>query len=232
VEPLAGNVIPLTLKPGALRLQHIELEGCCLRTMELRTLLQACSGLKSFLYSSGSRETGLWGPSPTTVIELLEPFQDSLEKLSLNINVDRCEDWPDRRYQPKLIGSLAHMTALTVSDTVPEIWHGVGNGQIWEFAEVAHASSEGLFYFRLPPNLETLVFSLSQVADMISLKHLEDLIRTRAEILPNLRDLHVGVSPDRDDYKKEMEDLLESLEPYSHVGPQPLQVIISPVYLK
>jgi hypothetical protein len=183
----------LTLQPGALTLQHIELDRCCLRSEDLSTLLQACTDLKSFLYSSGKPEIGRSCPSPATIAELLEPFKHSLEKLSLDVNLDRCEARTDR-YQPKLMGSLAHMTALTVLDTVAEIWHDFAEGRIQASAERVYASQEPRLLSRLPPNLETLRFSLSQAQCMISLEHLEDLICMRVGSLPDLRTLHISYS--------------------------------------
>jgi hypothetical protein len=170
-------------------------------------LLQACTDLKSFLYSSGKPEIGRSCPSPATIAELLEPFKHSLEKLSLDVNLDRCEARTDR-YQPKLMGSLAHMTALTVLDTVAEIWHGVAEGRIQASAERVYASQEPRLLLRLPPNLETLRFSLSQAQCMISLEHLEDLIRMRVGSLPDLRTLHISYSFYDDLYKKKLRDLL------------------------
>jgi hypothetical protein len=115
-------------------LQHIELEQCCLRTEEVQTLLQACTNLKSFPYRSGGDAIGVWNPSPAKIVELLDPFKYVLERLCICINIERCEGWSNQQ-QPQRIQSIAHMTALKVVGTSPDIWHGAGHENVWKFLD-------------------------------------------------------------------------------------------------
>jgi hypothetical protein len=101
-----------------------------------------------------------------------------------------------------------------------------------ESAERVYASQEPRLRFRLPPNLETLTFSLSQAQGTISLEHLEDLIRMRVGSLPNLQTLQIYYSRYDKLHRKKLRDLLVSLVSYLHVGRRPLQVTVGPLYLK
>ncbi|RYN64906.1 hypothetical protein AA0119_g11472 [Alternaria tenuissima] len=122
-EPMAQELPPLALLSGTRALERIELENCCLRASDLRSLLQGCRGLKSFLYTSRRCEVGPWSPSPAKFVELLRPHETTLHALILDLDIHRYEDKTDDRLA--LIQSLAHMTALRVLVTAPEMWHSV-----------------------------------------------------------------------------------------------------------
>jgi hypothetical protein len=226
-EPLVAKTIPLTLQPGSLNLKRIELENCCLQTSDLRTFLTACTSVRHFLYTSGNRQVGPWSPSPARIINLLEPFRDTLEWLILDLDVHHYEDRDEN--QSDLIQSLAHMTALKVLVTTPEMWHGVQvpDGSLVDYDT---GSEERRLAFRVPPNVETLVFGLSEAERVISLSQLSDLIIMRTLRLPSLATLCVGGV--ELEYLAELEQLLLSLKPSLRNVFPTLQVRVGPEYVR
>jgi hypothetical protein len=226
-EPLVANTLPLTLLPGSLNLKRIELENCCLQTSDLQTFLTACTSVRHFLYTSGNREVGPWSPSPGRIIKLLEPFRDTLEWLILDLNVHHFEGRNENQFN--LIQSLAHMTALKVLVTTPEMWHGV---QVPDrsLVEYENGSEEQRLAFRVPPNVETLVFGLSEAERVISPSQLTDLVIMRTLSLPSLATLYVG-GVERE-YLAELEQLLLSLKPSLRNVFPTLQVRVGPEYVR
>jgi hypothetical protein len=226
-EPLVAKTLPLTLQPGSLKLKRIELENCCLQTSDLRTILTACTSVRHFLYTSGNRGVGPWSPSPGRIIKLLEPFRDTLECLILDLNVHRYEGRDENQFD--LIQSLAHMTALKVLVTTPEMWHSVQvpDGSLLDYDT---GSEERRLAFRVPPNVETLVFGLSEAEMVISPNQLSDLIAMRTLSLPSLATLCVGGV--EQEYLAELEQLLLSLKPSLRNGFPTLQVKVGFEYVR
>lgn len=226
-EPMAQELPPLALLSGTLTLERIELENCCLRASDLRSLFQGCCSLKSFLYTSRTCEVGPWSPSPAKFVELLRPHENTLHALILDLDIDRYEDKTDDRLA--LIQSLAHMTALRVLVTAPEMWHYVAvkddiatNGNI-ELEELGLS-------VRVPPNVETLVFGLSEAERTTSPSQLSDLLRMRTVMFPNLTTLSIGGLEQA--YLEEVKRLYLDLEPFMHTEPQELHAEVGPTYIK
>jgi hypothetical protein len=226
-EPLVVKTLPLTLQPGSLNLKRIELENCCLQTSDLRTFLTACTSVRHFLYTSGNREVGPWSPSPGRIIKLLEPFRDTLEGLILDLNVNHYEGRDENQFD--LIPSLAHMTALKVLVTTPEMWHSVQvpDGSLVDYDT---RSEERRLAFRVPPNVETLVFGLSEAERVISPSQLSDLITMRTLRLPSLATLCVGGL--EQEYLAELEQLLLNLKSSLRNVFPTLQVRVGPEYVR
>jgi hypothetical protein len=226
-EPTAQESLPLTLLPELLALERIELENCCLRASDLRSLLQGCYSLKSFLYTSKRCEIGPWSPSPATFVELLRPHETTLHTLILDLDVQWHEDKTEDRLA--LIRSLAHMTALRVLVTAPEMWHcvaaedGVVTNNIVAL-EGRHLSE------RVPPNVETLVFGLSAAETTTSPRQVSDLLRMRTVTLPNLTTLSIGGIEQI--YVEEIRRLYLDLEPLMRTERQNLHVKVGPIYIK
>jgi hypothetical protein len=179
------------------------------------------------LYTSGSCEVGPGSPSPGRIIKLLEPFRDILEQLILEVNVHHYEGRDENQFD--LIQSLAHMTALKVLVTTPEMWHDVQDSDRSP-AGYDTGSEERRLAFRVPPNVETLVFGLSEAERVTSPSQLGDLIIMRTLSLPSLTTLYVGgVEPE---YLAELEQLLLSLKlSLRNVFPT-LQVRVGPDYVR
>ena len=223
-EPRAEHVKPLSLRPGSLAIRELDLHNCCLQVSDMKILLQACPQLKGFYYTGGTRETGLYSPSPAKMIELLYPFRDTLQVLSLELDIDEHENWTPM--ENGLIQSLAHMTALKILDTTPEMWDAVEDTD-YELAGLddteAVPPADRRLCFRLPPNLEVLMFHLSEVEEMVSLHQLRDLFRKRAQVLPKLERIYIGARDE--EYLQDLDDVIVEEGTHLRGGPQPLMVI-------
>jgi hypothetical protein len=226
-EPMAQELPPFAVLSGTLALQRIELENCCLRASDLRSLLQGCCSLRSFLYTSRRCEVGPWSPSPAKFVELLRPHETTLHALILDVDIERYEDKTDDRLA--LIQSLTHMTALRVLVTAPEMWHYVAvedgvvtNGNV-ELEEMGLS-------VRVPPNVETLVYGLSEAERTTSPSQLSDLLRRRTEMLPDLTTLSIGGL--EQDYLEEVKRLYLDLEPSMRTEPQELHAEVGPTYIR
>jgi hypothetical protein len=217
----------LALSSGTLTLERVELENCCLGESDLQSLLRSCTGLKSFLYTSRKCEVGPWSPSPAAFVELLRPHQTTLHSLILDVEAQRYDDKTDNKLA--LIHSLAHMTALKVLVTAPEMWHSV-TGDDDEFDVEVAGSVEGRLSTRVPPNLHTLVFGMSAAEKMTSPSQLGDLVRMRKFMLPNLINLSVGGIDSV--YVQEVKQLYLDLDPFTSAGPHELHAEIGPIYVR
>ncbi|KAL6710349.1 hypothetical protein ACN47E_009295 [Coniothyrium glycines] len=221
-RPEVDLVQPLHLKPNISDLRYLDLQDCCLKVADLGALLQACRGLTTFMYSGKIHDSEWSSPSPAKMVELLHPFRNTLEVLSLEIDIDTYEGWD--LFQPELIDSLAHMTALKILDTTPEMWDAVETNDFeltTENEDDADVQQRRLCY-RLPPNVHTIMFHMSDVQEMMSLTQLSDLIRMRAELLPDLQFLYIG-TPD-EEYTEEIEELLRIMDDVRIEGKQALNV--------
>lgn len=226
-QPMIQELSQSALVSTTLALERIELENCCLRASDLQSLLQCCNGLRSFLYTN--RRCGLrpWSPSPADFVELLRPYETTLHTLILDVDVDHYEDKVDQR--GALIHSLSHMTALKVLVTAPEMWHCVAVGD----AMVMNSNigwEEWRLSMRVPPNVETLVFGLSEAERTASPSQLSDLIRMRTLILPYLTTLSIGgIDPV---YVEDIRRLFLDLEPFVYTRLQELQADVGSVYVR
>ncbi|KAI1665818.1 hypothetical protein L13192_09502 [Pyrenophora tritici-repentis] len=224
---LEREPLPLALLPRTLALEQIELENCCLRASDLRSLLQGCHSLKSFLYTSGRCEVGPWSPSPAKFVELLRPHETTLHALILDLDVHHYEDKIDD--QPSLIQSLEHMMALRVLVTAPEMWHYVAVDHDVVTSDTVELE-EWRLSARVPPNVEILVFGLSEAEKTTSLSQLSDLLRMRALMLRNLTKLCIGSIEQV--YAKAVQRLFLDLEPFMGTGPQKLHAEVGPTYVR
>jgi hypothetical protein len=225
-EPLLQEPSQFSSLYGTLALEQIELENCCLQEPDLRSLLQGCPLLKSFLYTGRRCEAGSWSPSPAEFVELLRSHETTLHTLILDLDVHPHEHKHGHRLP--LIRSLAHMTGLKVLVTTPEMWHSVAvqndvvknDNIVWD---------ERRLSVRLPPNVETLVFGLSEAEKTTSPDQLSDLVRMRTVMLPSLTTLSVGGIESV--YVEEIKRLYLNLEPFMRTGPQELHAEVGPTYV-
>lgn len=225
-EPDPANVVPLTLQPGSLScLGRLVLKYCMLRTVDLSNLIQACSGLKSLFYYKGEYEGGPHNLSPAKVIELLAPLKNSLEELSLDLDVEWHENIDSQ--VTSRISSLSHMTALKILDTTPEMWSCLDTEEMIDLGHDVDADAEELpsdanrLCYRLPRSLESLFFHASEEELEPAMSQMRDLMRMRPHTLPNLKEVIV-CSNDRW-YETQFDEVLEEVE-QSHIdaGLEPL----------
>ena len=197
IVPWKGNLSPLSLTPGSLNLKMLELRFCALKTSDLQILLEACPKLKTLRYISGDQHVGSSNPSPAKVIELLQPFQSTLEELWLNLDVERYEN---KNHKPAdLILSMSHMTALKRLSTTPEMWHVV-EADAYNNVKDVDLPYERRLRLRLPPNLEVLNLLLSTNDEVVSGGQLRDLIRNHTKTLPHLTDVYVDTGGSQEYY--------------------------------
>ena len=226
-EPTNQKLPLLALSSGTLNLERLELENCSLGVLELQLLLRSCSGLKHFLYTSRRCEVGPWSPSPAAFVELLRPHQTTLHSLILDVEAHRYDDKTDNKLT--LIHSLAHMTALKVLVTAPELWHSVTVDDD-KFNVNIVGSVEGRLSMRLPPNLETLVFGMSVAEKTTSPSQLSDLMRMRTVMLPALTNLLVGgIDPG---YVQEVKQLYLDPDLFTSAGLHELHAEVGPTYVR
>lgn len=226
-ESMTPELPPLVLLPEKLALERVELENCCLRASDLQPLLRSCSGLRNFLYTSRRREAAPFSPSPAEFVELLKPLQNTLEGLILDVEVHRNEGKTDDKLA--LIHSLAHMTALKVLVTTPEMWR---SGTVEDATTNNHkdGSGEQRLSVRIPPNVETLVFGMSEAEKTTSPSQLSDVVRTRTAMLPNLTNLSVGGIDSA--YVQAIKQLYLDLDSFASAGPRKLHAEIGPIYVR
>ncbi|KAJ5047754.1 hypothetical protein J3E74DRAFT_295642 [Bipolaris maydis] len=210
-QPMIQELSQLALVSRTLVLERIELENCCLRVSDLQSLLQCCSGLRSFLYTT--RRCGLrpWSPSPADFVELLRPHETTLHTLILDVDVHYYEDKVDQRRA--LIQSLSHMTALKVLVTAPEMWHCVAVGDVMVMDSNVRWE-EWCLSMRVPPNVETLVFGLSEAEMTASPSQLSDLILMHPVYVEVVKQIHLD------------------LQPLINTGQQELQVHVGCIYVR
>lgn len=216
--PLVEMVRPLSLHPGTLNLKNLRLESCYLESSDIQALLQACPSLKSFFYTSGFiPHARMRIPSPAKMVELLKPFENKLENLHLDLDINQYED--EHEVDPELIQSLAHMTALKLLCTTTDNWYIMGEEVNFQ-SQADDLPTEHHLCSQLPPQLEILWIFLSNEDQAID--QIRDLIRTRSEILPKLSDLVIGGI--NEDNLEEIEELVDDEREYLNAGPQPLSV--------
>ncbi|RYN87996.1 hypothetical protein AA0121_g13688, partial [Alternaria tenuissima] len=108
------------------------------------------------------------------------------------------------------------MTALKVLVTTPEMWR---SGTVEDATTNNHkdGSGEQRLSVRIPPNVETLVFGMSEAEKTTSPSQLSDLVRRRTAMLPNLTNLSVGGIDSA--YVQEIKQLYLDLDSFASAGP-------------
>ncbi|KAF7567812.1 hypothetical protein PtrM4_124250 [Pyrenophora tritici-repentis] len=121
------------------------------------------------------------------------------------------------------------MTALRVLVTAPEMWHYVAVDHDVVTSDTVELE-EWRLSARVPPNVEILVFGLSEAEKTTSLSQLSDLLRMRALMLRNLTKL--CISSIEQVYAKAVQRLFLDLEPFMGTGPQKLHAEVGPTYVR
>lgn len=217
--PEPSSIVPLTLPPGSLsQLITLELKSCCLKIDDLQTLIQACPGLKSFYYYNGDDAQGPYGPSPAEMIRILEPLKDSLEELWLDLDTLDADLDDDFR-----ICSLTHFTALKTLDTSADMWEMVEDLDVLDpYRDEDTIEDNYRLCYRLPKNLQQLIFHLSVEQAEPSIGQIVDLVQMRHIMLPNLQRLCIATEDD--EFREELnESLLEDINTTA-AEPQPFEL--------
>ncbi|KAH5277195.1 hypothetical protein HBI70_095320 [Parastagonospora nodorum] len=217
--PEPSSVVPLTLPPGSLsQLTTLQLKSCCLKINDLQTLIQACPELKSFYYYSGEDAQGPYGPSPAGMIRILEPLKDSLEELWLNLDTLDADLDDDFR-----IRSLTHFTALKTLDTSADMWEMVEDLDVLDpYRDEDTIEDSYRLCYRLPKNLQQLIFHLSAEQAEPSIGQIVDLVQMRHTMLPNLQ--HLCIATEDEEFHEELdESLSEDLNDMT-AEPQPFEM--------
>ncbi|PSN61643.1 hypothetical protein BS50DRAFT_143791 [Corynespora cassiicola Philippines] len=111
----------LTLPPKSTNIKIIQLDRCIMPLPQLRTLLNACQGLKGFHYTIGSSGHPSLNFSPIGLIDALGQHKDTLEELRFDISesvpVEECF-WPEE----SRIKSIADFKSLKYFDIWRAFW--------------------------------------------------------------------------------------------------------------
>lgn len=210
---------PLTCLSNSLQLKKLELVHCCLHPSDLRCLVKASPSLINFYYTTGDAETGPYTLSPALMIQILGPLKDTLEELCLEMDTSELD--ADEDGVSGLIESLTHFTALRLLSTSAEMWRG------WEidvdtYEEEEELPAEQCLARRLPRSLEVLLFQLSGDEVELSLNQVQHILRTRAELLPCLKQFRVDAKDVI--YLNGFECIVDDEEESLHQGPLELSV--------
>ncbi|KAJ4986272.1 hypothetical protein SVAN01_08207 [Stagonosporopsis vannaccii] len=185
----------LRLQPASLRLTKLEMVNCALTKSDMQMLLNATTSLRSLLYWTGDDDTGPDNFLSQELIDMLEPFKNTLEELYLEIE----HLWGDSEFVGR-IKTLSHFTALKILDTTVEMWECLLDGD----GEHARIDAEQLFCYRLPRNLKKLVLhplkhhNREFGPDVPAPLQIESLDSKCAELLQDLQEVYIG-STDADD---------------------------------
>jgi hypothetical protein len=198
-----SKLVPLTLDLGSLsHLTKLELKSCCFTTEDLRCLVRACPGIKSFYYYNGDDEQDSYGPSPAEMIRILEPLKDSLQELYLELDTSDVETNVDYR-----IGSLVHFTSLKTLDTSAEMWEMLEDLDLLDpYRTEDVPDNDSRLCFRLPKSLEQLIFHLSVDQAEPSVDQIVDILLMRADVLPNLNLMYINT--DDEGFLSELRDAM------------------------
>ncbi|KAJ8116443.1 hypothetical protein OPT61_g2140 [Boeremia exigua] len=187
--------VTLRLLPGSLHLTTLEMVDCTLWQSEMQTLLNATKSLRSLLYWTGDEE---WNFTSHELVEMLEPFKDTLEKLFLEI----APFWTDFEDEGRLT-TLSHFSALKVLDTTSAMWENLTELEI----DGHPIDAEQYLCYRLPPNLETLILHSpprreGDRGDWDELNNpdkcqIQHLILEHTSVLPQLHHVYIGSACDR-----------------------------------
>ncbi|KAF2114250.1 hypothetical protein BDV96DRAFT_112721 [Lophiotrema nucula] len=142
---------PLHLPPGRLNIGRIDLEACLLTYWDMETLLDTCSGLKSFRFSLGEVKDGADNFTSTELVTLLSKHKSSLEEL----HIDLSHHWP-RGWDLNPIASLDDFTSLRTISMNPRDLDWMAEDLSW-FARDGLPKHKRL-HNRLPKSLEHLTF--------------------------------------------------------------------------
>lgn len=211
---------PLRLRPRSLgQVTSLVLQQSCVKSSDLRNLLQACAGLRSFCYYHGNDGQGPYSPSPAEMLVLLEPFKDTLERLTLGLDLFEVEHLDvEARF-----GSFAHMKALQFLDTSAEMWKDLEDEDLYDpYVEDEVPNDSTRLSSRLPSSLHTLIFHSSGEQIEPSLMQIRDVLLMRPHVLPNLQELYVAT--ENEEYTEDLSDILADMKPFIETGPQPLNI--------
>jgi hypothetical protein len=177
---------PMSLMPGSLNLTRLDLPYCGFSRIEMKTLLEASPRMTSLYYSTGDGEEGHANLKPAELINLLNPFQNSLEKLYMDMY-----PFPEWDYiESERIQSLCHFSRLRYLDTRPKMW------TLLDRDDVLYPTilDEDLLHSRLPPNIESLIFhddrkNEGSEPSEISYDQIRHFLPHGRALLPNLSSL-------------------------------------------
>lgn len=178
----------LQLRAESLRLTKIEMVKCTLRKSDMQTLLNTTTSLRSLLFWVGNDQHGPESLLSQELVEMLEPFESTLEELYLEFD----NVWDG--LAEGQIKTLSHFTALKILGSTVEIWECLLDGEI----NVKDMEAEQLFCHRLPRNLERLILHPLQYSDdemapdVPDQYQIESIDSECSELLPYLRDVYIG----------------------------------------
>jgi hypothetical protein len=223
--PSPSNALALSLRPKSLSLvTSLVLQHCCLKASDLQGLFQACPGLKSFCYYHGDEQQGLQSPSPAEMLVLLEPFRNTLERLTLELELFNVEGMLDDEAR---FGSFAHMKALQFLDTSAEMWRALEDEDLYDPYEEDEVPNESTrLSRRLPSSLHTLAFHQSVEQVEPAILQIKDLIQMRNYVLPNLQELYIAT--ENEEYIEDFSDVLRDWDTVIKGGPHPLNIELGP----
>jgi hypothetical protein len=222
--PPPSKALALNLRPNSLSLvTSLVLQQCCLKVSDLRNLLQACARLKSLSYYHGDEQQGLRSPSPAEMLVLVEPFKDTLERLTLEL-----EPYNDEGlYEEARFKSFAHMEALQFLDTSAEMWEDLEDEDMYDPYEADEVPKDSArLSKRLPSSLHTLIFHHSAEHFEPAITQIRDVIQMRHEVLPNLQELYIATEDE--EYIEDLNDILTEWDPDIKGGHHPLNIELGP----